>query len=118
MESNSHVAYEGGDYVWQAALERNQSKKRAQQEEKITHPQWKKKMAHQKRAHPRKLEHLISVLHDCCRTVSLEVSPCSPKPQEETQRKTQRTIKLSEEYTEKQEEHQRKVGKTKGQPKM
>jgi hypothetical protein len=45
------------------------------------------------------------VLHNSCRTVSLEVSPCSLKPQEETQRKTQRMIKSSEEYAEKQEEH-------------
>jgi hypothetical protein len=33
------VAYEGGDYVEQAAPERNQSERRAQQEEKMTHPQ-------------------------------------------------------------------------------
>jgi hypothetical protein len=44
----------------------------------MAHPQ-RKKMAHQKRAHSRKLEHLTSVLHDGCRTVSLEASPCSLK---------------------------------------
>jgi hypothetical protein len=70
---------------------------RAQQEEKMTHPQWKKKMAHQKRAHPKKLEHLTSVLHDGCRTVSLEASPCSLEPHKKTQRKTKRTVKSSEE---------------------
>jgi hypothetical protein len=74
---------------------------RARQEEKMAHPQRKKSMAHQKRAHLRKLELLTSVLHDGCRTVSLEASSCSPEPQEEIQRKTQRTIKLSEEYAEK-----------------
>jgi hypothetical protein len=74
-------------------------------------------MTRKKRAHPRKLEHLTSMLHDGCRTVSLEASPCSPKPQEETQRKTQRVVKLSEEYAKKQEEHQEKVGKTNDQPK-
>jgi hypothetical protein len=31
------------------------------------------------------------------RTVSLEVPPCSLEPQDETQRKTQRTVKSSEE---------------------
>jgi hypothetical protein len=51
------------------------------------HHQWKKKMAHQKRAHLRKLEHLTSVLHDGCRL----------EPQEEPQRKTQRMVKSSEE---------------------
>jgi hypothetical protein len=55
------------------------------------------------RVHPRKWEHLINMLHDGCRTVSLEASPCSPEPREETQKKTQRTVKLSEEYAEKQE---------------
>jgi hypothetical protein len=54
----------------------------------MAHPQRKKKMAHQKRAHLRKLEHLTSVLHDDCRTVPLEASPCSLEPQEETQSKT------------------------------
>jgi hypothetical protein len=44
-----------------------------------------------------KLEHLISVLHDGCRTVSLDASPCSLEPQEETQRKTQMIVKSSEE---------------------
>jgi hypothetical protein len=33
------VAYEGSDYVEQAALERNQLEIRAQQEEKMVHPQ-------------------------------------------------------------------------------
>jgi uncharacterized membrane protein len=64
------------------------------------------------------VEHLTSVLHDGCRTVSLEASPCSLEPQEETQRKTQRTIKSSKEYAEKQQEHQGKVGKTNDQLKM
>jgi hypothetical protein len=62
----------------------------------MVHPQ-RKKMAYQKRAHTRKVEHLTSVLHDGCRTVSLEASPSSPKPQEETQTKTQRTVKSSKE---------------------
>jgi hypothetical protein len=65
-------------------------------EEKMTHPQ-RKKMSHQKRAHPRKLEHLTSVLHDGCRAVSLKAPLCSPEPQEETQRNTRRLVKLSEE---------------------
>jgi hypothetical protein len=82
------VAYEGGDYVEQATTERNQSERRARQEEK---------MAHQKRAHSRKLEHRTSMLHDDGRTVSLEDSPCSPEPQEETQRNAQRMVKSSEE---------------------
>jgi hypothetical protein len=59
----------------------------------MTHPPRKKKMTHQKRAHPRKLECLISVLHDGCRTVSLEAAPYSPEPQEESQRKTQKMVK-------------------------
>jgi hypothetical protein len=58
------------------------------------------------------------VLHDDCRTVSLEASPCSPEPQEKTQRKTQRSIKSGEEGAEKQEEHQGKIGKMEDQPKM
>jgi hypothetical protein len=58
------------------------------------------------------------VLHDGCRTVSLEASPCSPKPQEKTQHKTQRSVKSGEEEAEKQEEHQGKIGKIDDQPKM
>jgi hypothetical protein len=50
------------------------------------------------------------VLHDGCRPVSLEASPCSPEPQEKTQRKTQRSVKSGEEGAEKQEEHQEKTG--------
>jgi hypothetical protein len=42
------------------------------------------------------LEHPTSVLHDDCRTMSLEASPCSLEPSEESQKKTQRMIKLSE----------------------
>jgi hypothetical protein len=49
-------------------------------------------MTHQKRANPRKLEHLTSVLHDSGRPVSQEDSPCSLKPQEKTQRKTHRSV--------------------------
>jgi hypothetical protein len=58
------------------------------------------------------------VLHDGCRPVSLEASPCSPEPQEKTQRKTQRSAKSGEEEAEKQEEHQGKIGKIEDQPKM
>jgi hypothetical protein len=54
------------------------------------------------------------VLHDGCRTVSLEASPYSLEPQENTHR----TVKSSEEYVEEREEHQGKVGKLKGQPNM
>jgi hypothetical protein len=39
-----------------------------------------KKTADQKRAHPRKVEHQTSVLHDCYRTVWLEASLCSLEP--------------------------------------
>jgi hypothetical protein len=49
------------------------------------------------RKHPRKLEHLTSVLHDNCRTMSLEASPCGSEPQEDTQRKTQRMVLSSKE---------------------
>jgi hypothetical protein len=62
----------------------------------MAHHQRKKKMAHQKRAYPRKLEHLTNMIHGGCRTMLLEASPCSPEPQEETQKKTQRTVKSSE----------------------
>jgi hypothetical protein len=58
------------------------------------------------------------VFHDGCRPVSLEASPCSPKPQEKTQWKTQRSVKSGEEEAEKQEEHQGKIGKIDDQPKM
>jgi hypothetical protein len=75
-------------------------------------------MSHQTKAHLRKMEHHTSVLHDDCRTISLETSPCSPEPPEETQKKTQRTVKSSEEYAQKQEKHQGKVGKKKGPSKM
>jgi hypothetical protein len=78
----------------------------------MTHP--KRKMTHQKRAQLRKYEHLTSVLHDGCRPVSLEASPCSLKPQE----KTQMSIKSGKEYAEKQEEHQGKTRRIEDQPKM
>jgi hypothetical protein len=71
----------------------------------MAHPQ-RKKMAQQKRTHLRKLEHQTSVIYVGCRPVLLEASPCSPEPQE-TQRKTQRTVKSSKEQVEKQVEHQR-----------
>jgi hypothetical protein len=58
------------------------------------------------------------VLHNGCRPMSLEASPCSLKPQEKTQRKTQRSIKSGEEGVEKQEEHQGKIGKIEDQPKI
>jgi hypothetical protein len=58
------------------------------------------------------------MLHDGCRPVSLEASPCSPEPQEKTQRKTQRSVKLDEEGVQKQEEHQGKIGMIEDQPKM
>jgi hypothetical protein len=58
------------------------------------------------------------VLHDGCRPVSLEASPCSPEPQEKTQWKTQKSVKLGEEGAEKQEEHQGKIGKIEDQTKM
>jgi hypothetical protein len=58
------------------------------------------------------------VLHNGCRPVSLEASPCSPKPQEKTQPKTQRSVKSGEEEAEKQEKHQEKIGKIEDQPKM
>jgi hypothetical protein len=77
-------------------LLQRESIREAQQEEKA-HPQRKKKMAHQKRAHPRKLERQTSVLYDGCRPVSLDASPCNSERREETQRKTQRTVKSSEE---------------------
>jgi hypothetical protein len=54
-------------------------------------------MAHQKIAHLRKLEHQTSILYDGCRTVSLEASPYSLEPPEETQKKTQMMVKSSEE---------------------
>jgi hypothetical protein len=50
--------------------------------------------------------------------VSLEASPCSPEPQEKTQRKTQRLVKSGEEEAEKQEERQGKIGKIEDQLKM
>jgi translation initiation factor 2B subunit (eIF-2B alpha/beta/delta family) len=90
--------------------------RRTQQEEKMTHP--KRKMTHQKRAQLRKYEPLTSVLHNGCRHVSLEASPCSPEPQEKTQRKTQSSVKSGEEGTEKQQEHQEKIGRIEDQPKM
>jgi hypothetical protein len=58
------------------------------------------------------------VLHDGCRPVSLEASPCSPEPQEKTQRKIQRSVKSDEEGAEKQEEHKGKIGKIDDQLKM
>jgi hypothetical protein len=91
------------DQIQEAALERNQSERRMQQVEKMTHP--KRKMTHQKRAQMRKYEHLTSVIHDGCWPVSLEASSCSLELQEKTQWKTQRSIKSSEEGAEKQEEH-------------
>jgi hypothetical protein len=50
-------------------LKRRISRRRAQRKEKMTHPQ-QKKMTHQKRAHPRKMEHQTSVIYDGCRTVT------------------------------------------------
>jgi hypothetical protein len=50
--------------------------------------------------------------------VSLEASPCSPEPQEKTQRKTQRLVKSGKEEAEKQEERQGKIGKIEDQLKM
>jgi hypothetical protein len=58
------------------------------------------------------------VLHDGCRPVSLEDSPCSPEPQEKTQRKTQRLVKSGKEGAEKQDEHRGKIGRIEDQPKM
>jgi hypothetical protein len=58
------------------------------------------------------------VLHDGYRPVSLEASPCSPEPQEKTQRKIQRSVKSGEDEAEKQEEHQGKIKKIEDQPKM
>jgi hypothetical protein len=58
------------------------------------------------------------VIRDGCRHVSLEVSPCSPEPQEKTQQKTLRLVKLGEEGAEKQEEHQGKTRRIEDQPKM
>jgi hypothetical protein len=58
------------------------------------------------------------MLHDSCRPVSLEASPCSLEPQEKTQRKTQRSVKSGEEGVEKQEEQQEKTGRIDDQPKM
>jgi 3-deoxy-D-arabino-heptulosonate 7-phosphate (DAHP) synthase len=103
------------NHVQEPALERNQSERRTQQEEKMTHP--KRKMTHQKRAQLRKSEHLISMLHDGCRHVSLEASPCSPEPQEKTQRKAQRSVKSGEEEVDKQE-YQGKTGRMEDQPKI
>jgi hypothetical protein len=57
------------------------------------------------------------VLHDGYKPVSLEASPCSPEPQEKTQRKIQRSVKSGEDEAEKQEEHQGKIGKIEDQPK-
>jgi hypothetical protein len=53
-------------------------------------------MAHQKIAHLREQEHQTSMLHDDCRTVSLEASPCSLEPPEKTQKKTHRIVKVEQ----------------------
>jgi hypothetical protein len=50
--------------------------------------------------------------------MSLEASPCSLEPPEETHKKTKRTVKSGEEYAEKHEEHQGNVGKTNDEPEM
>jgi hypothetical protein len=80
----------------------------------MAHPQWRKKMAHQKRAHPRKMEHQTSVLHDFCRTVSLEASPFSLEPQ----KKKERVVKVEQKIGRGAGGASEKVGKRDGQQKI